>query len=476
MADFFEFQQIPGGGIRPKPVPASDIYGSPKFDLPGMFARLFGGTDEQQAATSEGALPSNNQPAVAQGGSPGNQPAAAPALAGAQQPPASPSLMPTQGGEKPFWMDGTDVAGPYSGLAPAGTPPQQADNQPSPKPQAGPEMVKQEVERAKQGAKAAPEKAKQMADALEGTGVDLVEAYNELFDQLGGVEKPETELTKEEKGLFIMSFGLRMMAASETMSAGGAFGAAGVPTVQEMRGLKESRKATAQEQTEQRRQRALELLSERVRQREGALDRAAKPPATYDSASGLRTWNPQTREWEQSLDPNTGNPIQAGPNSSNRPFAFERKYQLLRQAGYSEDESAAIAYAGAEDASSLAVHFSDELRNLPRGSKIRLPDGRRVSVDRITNEERNAWIQQEIANVRRMMTKAEEEERGGGGLQNAPGPGVPPGAGGAAPPQGQQQAPFQGQQLGAAPPVGTVDDGFVFKGGDPSDPRNWQRQ
>jgi hypothetical protein len=28
----------------------------------------------------------------------------------------------------------------------------------------------------------------------------------------------------------------------------------------------------------------------------------------------------------------------------------------------------------------------------------------------------------------------------------------------------------------AAPPIGTVEDGFEFRGGDPTDPRNWRRQ
>ena len=426
----FKFQQLPDGRIRPAQAPpASEIYGSkPKFDLPGMFANLFGGGDQQQVATSQGALPSNNQPAVAQGGSPGNQSAAAPALAGAQQPPASPLFMPQE--DKPFWMGGTDVAGPYGGLGPAGQPQQAA--KPPPKPQAGPEMVKQEVDRAKQGAKAAPEKAKQMADALEGTGVDLVEAYNDLFDQLGGVEKPETELTKEEKGLFIMSFGLRMMAASETMSAGGAFGAAGVPTVQEMQGLKQGREATAREVTENRRQRALDVLSERVRQREGALDRAAKPPATYDSATGLRTWNPQTGQWEQSLAPETDQPIQPGvtPGGHLRPSVFQQKLEALTRAGVpyaiAVDQAANNAPSLAEARLRLQEIYTRD-RNLP------LPDGTKW---------KNATEQQR----REALDSMAQWMYGPAPNQ----PGVPGGGGQAAPPPGaaQQPAPQPAPQPG----------------------------
>jgi len=457
MADWMQFERIPGGGIRPKQVPASDIYGPPKFDLPQMFANLFGGDKQSTAAdfdavsgaappaqngsglekmnprtgnwnpaTSAGALPSNSPPAAAQGGLPGDQPAAAPALAGAQQPPASPA----SGG--------------------AGS---------------GPEMIKQEVDRAKQGAKAAPEKAKRMADALEGTGVDLTEAYNEIFDQLGGVEKPDTELSKEEKGLFIMSFGLRMMAASETMSAGGAFGAAGVPTVQEMRGLKESRRATAQEQTEQRRKRALDILSERVRQREGALDRAANPQ-TYDSASGLRTWNPQTGAWEQSLDPNTGQPIQPGmtPGGHNRPLAHRDKFELLKSLGYSDQLAGAIAVGNAPTDEEMYLDLSKRIDGMKNTDRIALPDGTTVKKKDLTPEQIDAWIYDRIQKARTAYLGDQGQQ--GGGLGQAQ-PGLAPQQPGGPPPGTQGITP---------PPVGTVEDGFVFKGGDPSDPRNWQRQ
>ncbi|KPK66551.1 MAG: hypothetical protein AMS21_01975 [Gemmatimonas sp. SG8_38_2] len=440
----YKFQQLPDGRIRPAQAPpASEIYGGkPKFDLPGMFANLFGGGDKEQTnagfdavsgaapiaqpATSAGALPSNNQPAASQGGLPGNQPAAAPALAGAQQPPATPSPAAAQ--------------------------------------QSGPEMVKQEIDRAKQGAKAAPEKAKQMADALEGTGVDLVEAYNELFDQLGGVEKPETELTKEEKGLFIMSFGLRMMAASETMSAGGAFGAAGVPTVQEMQGLKQGREATAREMTENRRQRALDILSERVRQREGALDRAAKPPATYDSASGLRTWNAETGQWDQSLDPETGQPIQPGltPGGHAKDSVFQQKYQVLIESGVEPRIAGMIAASNARSVedqyAQLQVIYAKDPKLKVRGRKVedwQATEQGRMEFDRILREMAGAMYGGQGAG----------QQQGGLNPQQQGGPpqGMPPGTQGIAPQAG-------------APPVGTVEDGYVFKGGDPSDPRNWQRQ
>lgn len=426
----YPFQQIPGGGIRPAQAPpASEIYGG--VTLKTLWDSLFGGGD-QPAATSTGALPSNNQPAVAQGGSPGNQSAAAPALAGGSAPPASPPLM-AAGNNAPFWAGGTDVQGPYAGLGPKQGPQAQGPQTA----QTGPEMIEQEVERSQAGAKANPEQAKQMAETLEGTGVDVLKAYDEIFEQLGGVEKPKTDLTKEEKGLFIMSFGLRMMAASETMSAGGAFGAAGVPTVQEMRGLQEQRQATARDVTNQRRETALDILRERMRQQEGVLDRAARPQ-TFESASGLRTYDPNTGQWNLARDPETGQPIKGSPTGADRPFAFERKYQMLRDAGYTHEESTALAVAGAEDASSLYVIFSKELGDMKAGAKVRLPDGRRVTVDKMTNEERDAWIRQQIGNVRGMMTRAEQEERGGGATPppNAPVPGAAPGAAGAAPAQG----------------------------------------
>lgn len=439
----FQFQQLPDGRIRPAQAPpASDIYGDVSAagmkeslggvgsDLKTFFAHLFGGGEQSQgydaisgaapAATSQGALPGNNQPAAAQGGSQGNQSAAAPALAGGQAPPASPTS-------------------------------------------SAPEMVEQELDRAKSGAKANPDQAKQMAEVLEGTGVDPAAAYDELFEQLGGVEKPETELTKEEKGLFIMSFGLRMMAASETMSAGGAFGAAGVPTVGEMRGLKQQRQQTARDVTQQRRTTALELLRERMRQQEGALDRAARPE-TYDSAEGLRTYNPATGEWELERGPESGQPIRAGvtPGGHARDSVFMQKYRVLIESGVPEQQAGIIAGANAR---SVQEQFAVLQQIVVKDPKVKIR-GRKA--EDWPPEELNK-ILMEMAGAMFMTpdggAQGAQGAQGGGALQPQPAPQQP------------QPAP---QQQGGLPPAeqlspGTVVGGYEFKGGDPQDPRSWQK-
>jgi len=200
-----------------------------------------------------------------------------------------------------------------------------------------------EAKRAKSAASQHPEQAKQLTETLQKTGVDVDAAYKELFDSLGGVVKPDEKLSTEEKGMFLMSFGLRTMAMSENMSAGGAIGAAGAQTIQDVMGEKKSRVEAARTETEGRRKTALELLRERMRQRE-------RSPATYDSATGLRAWNPDTGAWDLQRDPGTGAPIQPGltPGGHTRDSVFQQKYQTLVQSGIDPKVAGVMAASNAK--------------------------------------------------------------------------------------------------------------------------------
>src|SRR5206468_361476 len=65
-------------------------------------------------------------------------------------------------------------------------------------------------------------------------------AYDTMMTQLGG--RPDASLTKQDKGMLLMEFGMRMMEHSSGRygygrDTGAAAGAAGVETLQSMRGL-----------------------------------------------------------------------------------------------------------------------------------------------------------------------------------------------------------------------------------------------
>jgi hypothetical protein len=69
---------------------------------------------------------------------------------------------------------------------------------------------------------------------LKATDETIDSAYKTMMDQLGG--RPKTDLSKQEKGMLLMEFGLRMMEHSrsvpgQTNSTGGAIGQAGVETM-----------------------------------------------------------------------------------------------------------------------------------------------------------------------------------------------------------------------------------------------------
>ena len=104
------------------------------------------------------------------------------------------------------------------------------------------------------------------------------EAYDEMQKQLG--EKPDTNLSRKEKGMLIMEFGLNLMANSSGSrygeDLGGALGASGLQTIQSYRGQKQEKQARA-DQYEQSR---LAIEADRAKSKsvlaKSALDAAAK--------------------------------------------------------------------------------------------------------------------------------------------------------------------------------------------------------
>jgi len=85
---------------------------------------------------------------------------------------------------------------------------------------------------------------------LKATNETIDSAYNTMMKQLGG--RPDTELSKQEKGMLLMEFGMRMMEHSSGRmgygrDTGAAAGAAGVETIGSMRGL-QKQKLDRQEQ------------------------------------------------------------------------------------------------------------------------------------------------------------------------------------------------------------------------------------
>lgn len=88
-----------------------------------------------------------------------------------------------------------------------------------------------------------------LQDHLKTTDETIDSAYKTMMNQLGS--RPQTGVSKQEKGMLLMEFGLRMMAhsrpqAGQAASVGGAIGEAGTETLQSYKGLQAQKLANQQ--------------------------------------------------------------------------------------------------------------------------------------------------------------------------------------------------------------------------------------
>lgn len=80
----------------------------------------------------------------------------------------------------------------------------------------------------------------QLQDHLKEANQSIDSAYKDMMDKLGG--RPDKSLSKQQKGMLLMEFGMRMMEHSrgqygQTNELGGAIGQAGTETIQSAKGM-----------------------------------------------------------------------------------------------------------------------------------------------------------------------------------------------------------------------------------------------
>lgn len=90
---------------------------------------------------------------------------------------------------------------------------------------------------------------KQLQAHLKQADQTIDSAYKQMMDKLGG--KPDPSLTKQDKGMLLMEFGMRMMEHSrsqygQTNETGAAFGQAGTETIQSAKGMIAAKQANQQ--------------------------------------------------------------------------------------------------------------------------------------------------------------------------------------------------------------------------------------
>lgn len=170
-------------------------------------------------------------------------------------------------------------------------------------------------------------KKQKINESMAAQGMDPVEAYTELKDQYltsleqkhqaGQIDKKHyTKLTqrwknifnvvpKEDMGLFLMDFGLRLAAASAENSFGGAFGQAGLGALQGVQQRQQQEEAGALNRDQMAHERAMDMVG--MRQTQQRLDTVNKG-APLETTTGIMQQGPDGK-WGYITDPETGQPV-----------------------------------------------------------------------------------------------------------------------------------------------------------------------
>lgn len=90
--------------------------------------------------------------------------------------------------------------------------------------------------------RAPAEQKREINKVLQSKGIDVAKAYDEWAEKLGKQTEFKTKLSKEDKGLFLLEFGLRMMTASATHGGLEAAGMAGMGTLQSYQADQDARR------------------------------------------------------------------------------------------------------------------------------------------------------------------------------------------------------------------------------------------
>lgn len=295
-------------------------------------------------------------------------------------------------------------------------------------------------------------KKQKINESMAAQGMDPVQAYKELKDQYltsleskyqaGQIEKKHyTKLKdrwknifniipKEDFGLFLMDFGLRLTAASAENSFAGAFGQAGLGALQGSQERQRFEQAGALNRDQMAHERAMDTTKLEMEGRKtSALERyyergSAPQPTATDQ--GLTYWNPETKQWEFVKDPETGERVY-------QDFASRGGYngrdawlmEIGQRAGYDEQELLPML---------LGADPPEERRQKFRELVLKMKgDSSYVDIDPIigkrykdfTREDINAWVEAMMQDESSASERARRGRIGGGGGR---GSGPPPDA------------------------------------------------
>lgn len=184
----------------------------------------------------------------------------------------------------------------------------------------------------------------------------------QIFEQqMPDVAQQNTKLTREEKGLLLMEFGLRMMAASSPESDGtfgGAFGIAGMGTLGSYKDLKQQKaNAPAEAAQADRDAREQEAKIEKLYSEANKMDRETKNAKKILKAdeNGVYVLIDTDTGKAMPVTGDDGNPIKVGPDGE-RQFDF-----LIKRRAYENVYGCAeLSGAEAAECSRKAIMFANK--------------------------------------------------------------------------------------------------------------------
>lgn len=272
--------------------------------------------------------------------------------------------------------------------------------QPTQEPQQDPAARQQAVEIARQSAEAAktasPEQKKALNAELGGIvgGEDnLAEAYKQAIERLGGEQEVgDLKLSRQDFGLFLMDFGMRMM-ASQRGDVGGAIGEAGALSVGKLMATKADRNEQARQYNKDLRSSAMEIAKAEMANRQGALN----ANQFIETERGL--YNPRTGQYAR--DPETGEILRGAATADQ--FATSLNREALISAGLPPAVAAQIVSGRSPSPAAMKDRLRSEWYDLMKSMSARhemtLPNGERKKMRDWTDQDIDAWANSIVESI-----------------------------------------------------------------------------
>lgn len=283
--------------------------------------------------------------------------------------------------------------------------------QPQPQQQADPELGRSIAKESAEAVKTASTKdKKQITKEMESTfGKGSVEkSYKQAIERLGGEKVFDAKLSKEDWGLFLLDFGMRMMAASSKSGASflGAAGEAGGPALQGMMGRETAEKTSIDEYNTQLRSEARDLTEMEMDQ--GALATDAGNILWTDKGA----YNMSTGKYEKGPG---GGVLQAGqePGSGNQQYAAQIATTAISDSliagGVPEGDARSLAqrmaHGGAPDPGEYYTEVARQFDKMQEKAGLRdVVPGTNTKLQKATAADKDRWVRQQVTQYMQFMT------------------------------------------------------------------------